>query len=442
MAETLAVQASPMDWTWPVVGRLFEARRDLLNTLQTLERRYGPVFQTRVPGVRVVAALSPDANALVLRNKGDVVSSRQGWSQFIDHVFPGAIMTADGDDHRRQRRIMQAAFRTDALRDYVARLTPIITARIATWADRDLLAYDALKRLTLEVATDVFVRPARSRNVGGRLNRAFIDAVEASISLVRINLWPLPFAKGRRGAATLRRHFRRMLPDKRRHPGDDLFSQLALARTDDGEAFTDTEVIQHLAFLMMAAHDTSTSTLTSLIYLLGKHPDQQRRLRAAALQVDVDEPLRFDTLDGMTALEHTIQEALRLYPPLPVMPRVAIKPFDLHGYRFTPGTLLGVSPLFTHYDPRLWTQPLRFDPDRFAPERAEHLGHRYQWVPFGGGPHLCIGRRFAMLEIKATLHELLRRYRWTLPGDYTMPYQLIPIAKPRDGLPIRFCSLE
>ena len=90
-----------MDDSWPIIGRTLEARRDLLGMLQRQERRFGPVYQQRVPSMRLVTALSADANELVLRNKDDVLSSRLGWTRFIDHVFPGAIMGMDGDQHRR-----------------------------------------------------------------------------------------------------------------------------------------------------------------------------------------------------------------------------------------------------------------------------------------------------------------------------------------------------
>ncbi|MEZ4430564.1 MAG: cytochrome P450 [Nannocystaceae bacterium] len=441
MVVAPSVRHAPIDRSWPVVGRTFEARRDLLGTLQRLERRYGAVFHLSIPAVTLVMALSAEANELVLRNKDDALSSRRGWARYIDHVFPGAIMGMDGDAHRRQRRIMQAAFQTAALRDYVARMSPLIAARVSTWGGRQRSAYSLLKRLTLDVATDVFVRPGHAPGRGrDALNRAFVDAVAASIALLRVELWPLPFARGVRGAAYLQRHFRSLLPDKRRAPGDDLFSQLVLARAEDGEVFTDDEIIHHLAFLMMAAHDTSTSALTTLVYLLGKHPDHQERLREESYALGDGLP-DFAALEAMTSLEHAVHEALRLYPPLPVIPRVVAKPFALHGYSFDPGRLVVVAPLFTHYDERLWTAPRRFDPDRFAPGRAEHQRHRSQWVPFGGGPHRCIGSRFALLEIKAILHQLLRRFRWSLPDRYEMPYQQMPIARPRDGLPLELRPL-
>jgi cytochrome P450 len=85
--------------------------------------------------------------------------------------------------------------------------------------------------------------------------------------------------------------------------------------------------------------------------------------------------------------------------------------------------------------PSIWTNPHDFDPERFAPGRAEHKRHAYAYVPFGGGAHLCIGQHFADMDVKSVMHQLLRRFRWHTADGYRMPYQLVPIAKPRDGLP-------
>ena len=100
-----------------------------------------------------------------------------------------------------------------------------------------------------------------------------------------------------------------------------------------------------------------------------------------------------------------------------------------------------VSPIHTHHMEEWWPDPFRFDPERFAPERAEDERHTHSWVPFGGGPHLCIGLHFAELQVKAIMHQMLRRYRWSVPADYRMPVQQAPISKPLDGLPIQLRSL-
>ncbi|MDX1649323.1 MAG: cytochrome P450, partial [Myxococcota bacterium] len=128
---------------------------------------------------------------------------------------------------------------------------------------------------------------------------------------------------------------------------------------------------------------------------------------------------------------------MRRYPPLPVIPRMATADFEWAGYEIPAGSMVVVSPIHTHHMPEWWSDPFRFDPERFAPERAEDARHGHAWVPFGGGPHHCLGFRFAELQIKAILHQMVRRFRWSVAPGYTMPVQQAPISKPMDGLPLR-----
>ena len=101
-----------------------------------------------------------------------------------------------------------------------------------------------------------------------------------------------------------------------------------------------------------------------------------------------------------------------------------------------------VAPIHTHHMEEWWDAPARFDPERFSPGRAEHERHTHSWVPFGAGPHHCLGRRFAELQVKAVMHQLLRRYRWSVDPGYEMPVQQAPISKPMDGLPLRLEALD
>ena len=105
------------------------------------------------------------------------------------------------------------------------------------------------------------------------------------------------------------------------------------------------------------------------------------------------------------------------------------------GVDFKKGSFVSVSPAHTHFMKEYWAEPDTFDPRRFAPESGEKR-HPYQWIPFGGGAHMCVGQHFATLQVKAILHQLLLKYRWTVPENYTIPYQLMPIAKPKDDLPV------
>ena len=268
-----------------------------------------------------------------------------------------------------------------------------------------------------------------------RINQAFVDTVEASITPLRLNIPGTPYWRGQRGRATLVQMFSSLLPQKRAVETPDFFSAFCHATGESGERYTDQEIIDHMAFLMMAAHDTTTSTLTTMFYALGREPAWQERLREQSRALDKSY-LDFEDLEKLDALGWAMKEALRRYPPLPVMPRFATQAFEFGEYRIPANTLVGIAPVHTHHMEEIWSNPYLFDPERFAPGREEHKVHHFAWVPFGGGPHMCIGQHFAELQVKAIMHQVLLRYRWSVPRGYRMPYQLVPIAKPRDGLPL------
>jgi cytochrome P450 len=426
----------PLDAGKPLIGHLLRFLKDPLAHAQALGR-HGNVVRTRT-FFETLALLGPDANAFVLHDRAGNFSSRQGWSYWIDTVFPGAIMAMDDPAHRHHRRIMQVAFRRQAMARYVADMGPVIEQGLSTWPAGEGPLFPRIKALTLDIAARVFMGMPLGDEAAA-VNRAFIDTVEASMALVRKPVPPFKMWRGLKARRFLVEQMRRHLPAKRAHEGADLFSQLCHAVDEDGQRFTDDEVVNHMIFLMMAAHDTTTSALTTMAYSLARHPDWQDRLRNSALARSRagDSPhLPYDALAECTDIEWVMKEALRLYPPLTSMPRVAVRDCVFQGWRIPRGTSVGVYPIHTHHLPSLWTDPDRFDPQRFAPERAEHKRHAHGYVPFGGGAHLCIGQHFADMEVKAVMHQLLQRFRLELPADYRMPYQLVPIAKPRDGLPI------
>ena len=424
----------------PLVGNLPKFLRDPLENARSLEV-HGNVVRSRT-FFETVTLLGPEANQFVLHDREGNFSSRGGWYYWIDAVFPGAIMAMDDPAHKHHRRIMQGAFKRSAMERYVADMGPVIEDELARWpvdGSAPLKAFPRIKALTLNIAARVFMGMALGPEAD-RMNRAFIDTVEASLALIRKPVPPFGMWRGVRARRWLVELMRSKLPSKRAAEGPDLFSQLCHARDEEGQRFSDDEVVNHMIFLMMAAHDTTTSSLTTMLYCLARHPEWQERLRAQAQALPVAH-LGFGDLAGCDQTEWVMKEALRLYPPLTSIPRKAARDCQFGGFHIPKGTPVGISPIHTHHMPSIWTKPHEFDPERFSPERAEHRRHAYAYLPFGGGAHLCIGQHFADMEVKSVMHQLLRRFRWTVPEGYRMPYQLVPIAKPRDGLPIQLRAL-
>ena len=416
----------------PLVGNLLKFLRDPLDNARSLEV-HGNVVRSRT-FFETVTLLGPEANQFVLHDREGNFSSRGGWYYWIDAVFPGAIMAMDDPAHKHHRRIMQGAFKRAAMERYVADMGPVIADVMATWQGGPMRMFPQIKSLTLNIAARVFMGMTLGPEAD-RMNQAFIDTVEASLALIRKPVPPFGMWRGVRARHFLVDLMRARLAEKRATEGPDLFSQLCHARGEDGERFSDDEVVNHMIFLMMAAHDTTTSTLTTMVYCLAKNPEWQDRLRADAQALPHD-TLHYTDLAQCERTEWVMKEALRLYPPLTSIPRKAARACEFSGFQIPKGTPVGISPIHTHHMPSIWTNPMAFDPERFSPARAEHRQHAYAYLPFGGGAHLCIGQHFADMEVKGVMHQLLRRFRFSVPADYRMPYQLVPIAKPKDGLPV------
>ena len=238
------------------------------------------------------------------------------------------------------------------------------------------------------------------------------------------------------GRRHLEQFFGDRIEDKRSGNGNDMFSEFCRAKSADGERFSDRDVVDHMIFLLMAAHDTTTSSLSSLIYHLAQDREWQHRLREEVVALDGDH-LRYEDKDQLPQMDRAFKEALRLHPPVPFIARRALRPVRLGGVDLPAGTSLSACSMVTHKLAEHWTQPERFDPERFSPERAEDRSHSHAYFPFGGGAHTCIGMHFAYLQVKAILVQVLRRYRFSLAPGHQVTMIPVPIPKPKEGLALQ-----
>ncbi len=429
---------------WQTLRALLGAGReriDMLLRLRRLHELHGNAVMQDLGWMRMVNLYGPDANRLVLLDRDGIFSARKPWHAIMGRIFPNGLLLRDGEEHRQHRKIMHLAFKRSALREYSDRMNPMIEQSLGQWRIRPgpLPAFRAFKDLTLQMAAAIFVGVELGSDMR-RMNRVFEDLVAASMSRIRLRVPGLEFYRGLRGRQFMVDYFSELIAERRAGQGADMLSQLCRAESEEGERLSDREIIDHMIFLMMAAHDTTTSTLSSMSYELAKHPEWQERIRSESFELG-KKYMAFDDMEKLEALTWLMKETLRRYPPLPVIPRVAGADFEFEGCSVPKGSMVVIAPIHTHHMPEWWDEPWRFDPERFAPGRAEDERHTHSWIPFGGGSHRCLGFRFAELQIKAIVHQLVRRFRWSVPESYEMPVQQAPISKPRDGLPIDFVPI-
>ncbi|OLF13182.1 cytochrome P450 [Actinophytocola xinjiangensis] len=422
----------PGDPGLPVIGHGIELLRLGINYAMKRYEQHGPVSWARAFGVNMVSATGPDAAQTVLANK-DKAYSQQGWEYFIGPFFTRGLMLLDFEEHLYHRRLMQLAFTAERLSGYLGQVSEVVRSGLDDWAPgTGFPVYRSLKQLTLDVATRVFMASSVGADAD-RVTSAFVDTVRAGTALVRLPVGR--WGAGLRGRRVLEDYFRAALPAKRASDSDDLFAALCHARTDEGETFTDDDVVNHMIFLMMAAHDTSTIATSALVYYLGKHPEWQDRVRAESLAMG-DQPLTVEALGQLPALDLVLKESMRLVAPVPWMVRRTVKDTELLGHHVPAGVIVTTLSWVNHMLPEYWSDPLRFDPERFAQDRREDRSHRFAYMPFGGGVHKCIGMHFGTYEVKTLAHELVRRFEWSVPADYHVRWDPMALPLPKDGLPV------
>lgn len=425
----------PGDWGWPWLGHVPAFLRDVHGLMNRQYARYGNVFIFHGPLNSGVMMLGPEANELLFKNENNQFSNFLAWDLTFRNIFDNNVLEMDFSGHKNHRKILQLAFKRPSIEGHIELMNPMLIDGLANLpTDKTFMMMPFIKRLLLNVGANVFLGEQVSESTE-QLNQAFVDMVSATADPFKRKIPFTPYYKGIRGRKILTDFMHANIDKKRATAGRDLFSQLCNLRDEDGRQFSDEEIRDHVIFVLFAAHDTTTSALSSVLFSLADNPDWQDIVCREIGDIGKDE-IDHDDLDRMENTALVIQEALRMYPPLVMMPRYSLKEFEFQGHRIPANTTCVISSLFTHYMEEYWTNPRQFDPLRFTPERAEDKKHFFQYIPFGGGAHKCLGLHFAQVQGKMFLYHFLRRYRVEKKPGQVFKYNNVPLTFPTNGLPL------
>ena len=401
-------------------------------------------------GVLVVGA---DHFQRVFIDKEKIFSAEMGYIDQLGTFYKGGLLLRDFDDHRMQRRIMQTAFKFEAMRAYSHTINSITAKHInpavvlgASASNRQssakpVIFYPWIKQTLLELGTNIFLGEQDFNQQAKRLGEAFVNVNKGLVSVLR---WRIPGSKiyqGLKGVEELHRYVSQQIELRRNNPGTDMLSHMCLEKNEQGQYFSDLEIIQHIVFLLFAAHDTTTSALTHMMMYLGRNQPLQDQLRQQSLDLAKD-CIDFDDQGRLPLLDLCMMEVLRLHPPVPTMNRRTTVETEFGGFRIPANTLLILPSSYNQRDSKYWTNPDEFDPLRFAEGREEHKVHSYCYHPFGGGAHKCIGMHFAQLTAKCFMHQFLLNYQFSTPDHYQPKLQWVPLPKPADGVPLILKALQ
>lgn len=428
----------------PILGQSLKIMVNTVDFLMTERQRYGLLFRTSMGPQKALVALGPDLTQQVLMDRNRHFSSKMAYEYSMAPYFGGGLMLRDFGEHRIHRRIMQTAFKTDALRSYVKTMNKHLQHNIQEWRSlKSMVFFSNIKRALLEVAADIFIGVDRNDPQVEYMNKNFLAAVGGLGALVQVNVPGFAHYHALRGRKKLHQYFRSLLPQKRTENPTDMFAYFAQELDEDGNLFSDIDVIQHVNFLTMAAHDTTTSALSNCMAALITYPEWQNRLREESQALGKEE-IEYDDLEKLPSLSLFMHEVLRLHSSVPMVARRSTADTEMNGYKVPAHTMMFLAPCFSHLMEEGWDEPRRFDPERFNEKRAEHKRHPFNFIPFGGGAHKCIGMHFAMLQIRCFLHLFLLNYQINPVKNYKMPIQFqdIPFPRPKDGLPLDLVSLK
>ena len=429
----------PGKYGLPFLGQSLRMLGNLPGFLQAQHQRYGNLSRVGIGRQHVVLALGPELSQQVLLDRDQNFSNQMGYERNMGPFFGGGLMLRDFQEHRMHRRITQTAFKFDTLKQYMPLMNEMLAEGISDWPQQpELYFHHQIKELLLRVAARIFLGVKEDMGDELRqLNQAFLDSVEGLSALVPIEFPGLKFHRGRHGRRYLYGYFSARVPARRMSEGNDMFTLFAHERDENGELFSDDDVVRHIIFLMMAAHDTTTSALSSCMAELVQHPEWQTRLRDECRDV-LDGPITYEDQPRLVLMDRFMHETLRMHSPVPALMRRTVRDCELGGKPIPAHSMLTVAPSFSHRMAECWDEPETFDPERFAPGREEQKRHPFNYIPFGGGAHKCIGMHFAMMQIKCFLSNFLCHYEAELPADHPQPlvFQELPFPFPKGHLPL------
>ena len=362
-------------------------------------------------------------------------------------ILGEGLLTSEEPFHMRQRRLAQPAFLRQRIAAYGEVIGDNATAISLKWRSGEVMdLHEEMLELALRIVGKcLFDLDVQSRDEVMRISAA-VDAFMGFLPLAilpfseQIQRLPLPAMRRiRKGQAELDGTIYGMIEERRRSPGDrgDLLSMLleAVDPEDAAASMSNRQVHDECLTIMLAGHETTANALSFALWLLAKHPEVQERLREEARAVLEGRSATAEDYARLPYATQVFSEALRLYPPVWVTARTCVEAYEIAGYRIEPGAVLLAPQFVVHRDPRFFADPLRFDPERFAPERKQSRP-RFAFFPFAAGSRQCIGEGLAWMEGVLSLATMIRDWRLSLPVGAAEEIAVTPAIslRPKHGV--------
>ena len=425
-------------------------RSNRLEYLTTLKDTYGDTVRARFGPFYVYMVYHPDdVHEILVRQAAKFYKPRQ--TKLIFNRFLGnGLIVSDGDFWRRQRKLAQPAFHARRIESYAQTMVDYTLRMLDSWRDGQTRDIDQeMMMLTMSIVAKTLFDADVSGDAE-EIGRAMTVIQQVANEQFNSLLPPLPEwlptrqnRREQQAVKTLDTVIGRIIGQRRASGEDkgDLLSMLLLAQGEQGERMTDQQVRDEAMTLFLAGHETTSNALTWTWYLLSQHPEAEAKLHDELAIVLGERAPALHDLGQLKYTEMVIKESMRLYPPAWGLSREPVEDVQIGSYTLEKGKPVFIMPYVQHRDGRWFDEPERFLPERWAEGYEERLP-KYAYMPFGGGPRVCIGNSFAMMEARLLLATIAQHYRLALKPGYPVEPEPLITLRVKGGLPMMLHARE
>ncbi len=422
----MSASIPPIVPRWVSLQRTFRFAANPVPIMSDNFQKYGRTYSFHIGGVKKgIATVDPAVIQHILQKNNRNYRKSNIQTGVLKKYVGGGLLTSEGAYWLKQRRLIQPGFHHDRLKELVNLMNPEIDHY---FQELSLDSSVDISATTHTLAFNIIAKALFSTSIGAEDMRLLSENLnilqEFIIQQVR-QPYKLPWFK----ISGLMRHHDKLAQQTKGIilnlirqrvasgvPQNDLLQMLLDARYEDtGKGMTEQQLLDESMILFVAGHETSANALAWIFYLLSRHPDSLEKITSEIEHVLAGQTPTFTDLTQLSYTRQVIEEALRIYPPAWVIDRVALEEDEVAGLILPKGALMIIYVYGTHHDPDLWEAPEAFNPERFSPEN-KLAQTPFAYFPFGGGPRLCIGNNFAMMEMQLVLVHFLQKFQITAPA--------------------------
>lgn len=431
----------PGDFGLPLIGETIEFARDPARFVAERRLRYGDIFRTNLIGAKTVIMTDADAPGWIFAGEGKYLQNK--WNGSTRRLL-GSECTAMlvGPAHARRRALLMPHFRHSAMRAFAPTIQAISTQHFDRWAaSGEIVTLTAMQSLVFEIIVTLLLGDGAAVDIP-YLSRLF-RAWTAGIATLPIDLPFTTYHRALKARDELLVAIAAIVRERRQAPEQphDMLGALLTVRDEHGQPLSVTAVEHELHNQLFAGHDTTVTVMTNLMLQLAQHPAVLARARSEIENAALADPLDLERLKALPYMDAVLHESMRYLAPVSGTFRVMLRDMAYKGYRIPRGWTVRLEIAGTHTNDQIWAAPFEFDPQRWLPPRAEQERRQYSFLPFGGGPRLCLGVNFAWTEMRVMLALLFRSYTWQILPDQDLSYVMVPFPRPKDGLRLAFGKL-